>query len=71
MTGGGWTFDEGDVRGLAELLDRVAGDPAEGQRRADAGRQVVRQRFSMEAVVSQMDGLLRNVVADGRSAKWT
>lgn len=64
-TGAGWTFEEGDVRGLASLLDRVAVDPVERERRALAGQEVVRRRFSMQAVVAQLDNLLRDVAAVG------
>lgn len=61
--GGGCTSNEGEIAGLDELLDRVSDDPAERQRRAWAGREVVRRRCSMKAVVSQLDGLLRVVAA--------
>jgi len=64
-TGGGWTFEEGDVRALASLLDRVAMDPVERERRAVAGEEVVRRRFSMRAVIAQLDGLLGDVAAVG------
>jgi glycosyltransferase involved in cell wall biosynthesis len=72
-TRGGWTFDEGDIAGLASLLDRVAVDPVERERRARAGQDVVRQRFSMRAVVSQLDALLRDVgtVGAGGRRLWT
>jgi len=64
-TVGGWTFEEGNVRALASLLDRIAMDLVERERRALAGQEVVRRRFPMQAVVAQLDGLLRDVAPVG------
>lgn len=64
-TGGGWTFEERDIIGLATILDTIATDPAARRNRALAGQAAVGQRFSMGAVTKQMDALLSDIVLEG------
>lgn len=59
-TGGGWVFPEGDAGQLACLLDKVAPDAAGRAERARAGAAVVASTFSLEAVVTALDGLLES-----------
>ena len=51
---GGWIVPEGDSDALADLLDRLAGAPAEVTRAGAIGLQEVRSRFSYDALSADL-----------------
>ena len=55
----GWTYPVGDADALADAVEAVLDDPAEGRRRAAAGRRMVEERFAAEAVMARLAALLR------------
>ncbi len=51
---GGWIVPERDAKGLRELLDRIAGDPAQVRAKGLAARANVEGRFTYEAVATAL-----------------
>lgn len=60
----GWTCPPGDAAALAHRVAEVLDDPAEGRRRALAGRRMVEERFARELVF----GTLRAAIVDSLRA---
>jgi glycosyltransferase involved in cell wall biosynthesis len=54
----GWTYAPGDVAGLARAIAAVLDDPAEGCRRALAGRAMVCARFERNLVFDRLAAVL-------------
>jgi glycosyltransferase involved in cell wall biosynthesis len=52
QTGGGWSFPEGDPEALARTIAEALATPGERRRRASAGREVVLQRYDLDALAS-------------------
>lgn len=50
----GWTVPTGDIRALARAIIEVLADPGEAERRAEAARLVVAQRFPIERTASRV-----------------
>ena len=51
---GGWIVPERDARGLREVLDSIAGDPAQLRAKGYAARENVQARFTYEAVATAL-----------------
>lgn len=51
---GGWIVPESDPQALAALIDRIANDPAEMQKRSEAALANVKSRFTYEAVANAL-----------------
>jgi glycosyltransferase involved in cell wall biosynthesis len=62
VTRGGVVFPEGDDLVLAEVLDGLRMNPQRREELADEGRRQVMATFSVEAVASAFEGILRTVV---------
>jgi glycogen(starch) synthase len=58
------TFAPGNAQALADQLHRLLSDPALSQRLATHGQQLVRQRFSLEAMVDQIEAMLVRAVSE-------
>jgi glycosyltransferase involved in cell wall biosynthesis len=54
----GWSYEQGDVEGLATAIRTALEDPAEGRRRAIAGRALVETRFEEATVFDELHRLL-------------
>jgi glycosyltransferase involved in cell wall biosynthesis len=61
----GFRFPPADARALAEALRRVAQDPALARRMGEAGRQLVRERYSLGQMVDRYDRLYQELVWTG------
>ena len=59
----GWLVPPGDPVAVADALQAALADPAEGARRAAAGRTEVLARFGSERLVDDMRALYRSLVA--------
>jgi glycosyltransferase involved in cell wall biosynthesis len=59
---GGWIVGEGDVAGLAALLDRLADDPVEVAAKAAEGAAQVARRFTPEKVAGDLCNIYRCAV---------
>jgi glycosyltransferase involved in cell wall biosynthesis len=66
---GGWTSPEGDAAALAGLLGRLAGDPAEVARAAQAGIQQASTRYSVETVANALADSFVSAAAARRDRK--
>ena len=55
----GWTYPAGDAAALACAVESALADPAEADRRAAAGRELVRTRFERRAVFEQLAEVVR------------
>ncbi len=64
----GWLVDANDQTELVAALVEVVNDPIERERRGQAARQAVRQRFSWTTIAQQLGTLLEEVVASTRRA---
>jgi glycosyltransferase involved in cell wall biosynthesis len=62
----GWLVDPGDDAALAGALIEAVNDPSERERRGEAGRQVVRERFSWATSAAQLGAVLEAVVRESR-----
>lgn len=62
LTGGGLTFPESDVAGLAERLNRLRESPALRRDLADRGRAAVERLFSVPAATDALEQLLRGAL---------
>lgn len=60
----GFLVQPGDFRTLTERLSRLAADPALRERLATRGRQLVRERFDVEAMVDQLYALYSKLAAE-------
>jgi glycosyltransferase involved in cell wall biosynthesis len=60
---GGWIVGEDDVEGLAALLDRLAGDPAEIAAKAAAGLAQVGRRFTPEKIAADLLAAFASAIA--------
>jgi glycosyltransferase involved in cell wall biosynthesis len=60
----GLTFAPGDANGLADQVVRLVSDPDLHRRLAQTGRQTVRERFTLDRMVLEIDGYLRDSLAD-------
>jgi glycosyltransferase involved in cell wall biosynthesis len=58
----GWLVPPGDVPALARAIDRLLDDPAAAAARGEAGRRLVRERFSPEAMVEGNWRVYRSVL---------
>lgn len=65
LTGGGWTFPEGDAAALGQLLDQLRADPELGRCRGSAGRAIVEKLFDLDRLA---DRFVRIVSAEVRHA---
>jgi len=59
----GWLVAPGDVAELAERMVEAASDPSELRRRGRAGARLIREEFSSQRTLDQIDGFLRETVA--------
>lgn len=59
------TFQPDNVADLADRIVQLACDPALRARLADAGRQTVLERFTLERMVDEMEKWLETIVAGG------
>ena len=59
----GHLFPAGDASALAAILLRLAGDPAEGQRLAEAARRRVETEFSLAAAARRMEEIYAEALA--------
>lgn len=62
----GWTYPVGDDKKLARQIASVIGNPAEGLRRAAAGRQLVCERLERKMVFARFADLVNKVVGARR-----
>ena len=60
----GLTFSPDDSGGLAGQIERLALDPGLRRRIATEGQQMVCERFSLEHMVDEVEGLLREAAVD-------
>lgn len=63
----GWSYPVGDAAALARSIVAVLSDPAEAERRAAAGREMVREKFDRRLVFARLEVVLlsqRNPVTD-------
>lgn len=63
LTGGGWTFPEGDSRALAAILERLSDRPAELTARGRRGREVIRREFDVDRLTDRFTEVVRTAVA--------
>lgn len=63
----GWTYPVGDASVLAAAIEDVLSDADEGLRRAEAGRQLVEERYEREKAFDRFEALVRDIVARRRS----
>jgi glycosyltransferase involved in cell wall biosynthesis len=61
----GWVVPAGDTAAAAACVDRLLADPALGAAMGAAARKRLARDFGQEAVASQWDALLRDVVDEG------
>ena len=59
----GWLVAPGNVAELAERMTEAASDPSELRRRGRAGAQLIREEFSSQRALDQIDAFLRETVA--------
>jgi glycosyltransferase involved in cell wall biosynthesis len=59
----GFLVEPGDVAGLADRLAQLAADPERAREMGDAGRTRVRDRYSVERLVDDVDRLYRELLA--------
>jgi glycosyltransferase involved in cell wall biosynthesis len=57
----------GDVRALRAAVDRLAKDPAEGQRRGRLGKMIVTEEYGLERYLDAMANLYRSVLTRPRA----
>jgi glycosyltransferase involved in cell wall biosynthesis len=62
-TGGGLVFDEGNTSSLRSALVQLRDHPEERQRLADAGRQTVAERFSVDASARDLAAAMDAAIA--------
>ena len=60
----GFLVERGDIDGLADRLGRLAGDPELARRMGEAGRKRMRERYSVERLVDDVDALYRKLLAE-------
>jgi glycosyltransferase involved in cell wall biosynthesis len=60
----GFLVAAGDVDALADRLQRLAADPGLRQRLGEAGAERVPERYAVERLVDDMDGLYRELLAE-------
>jgi len=58
----GLLVEAGDTAGIASAFERLAADPGLRRGLAEAGRSDVRQRYSVERLVGDVDGLYRRLL---------
>lgn len=63
----GWLVPPEDPDALAAAIVECAGDPAEGGRRALAGRDLVQRSFSSDAMLDAVEGLLEDLSRKAKS----
>lgn len=56
----GWTYQVGNSGDLARRIETVQDHPAEAQRRAAAGRELVRTRYDRRVVFDQLEAVIRS-----------
>ncbi|CAN5539947.1 glycosyltransferase [soil metagenome] len=60
----GYLFPDGDVRALAEYMERLGRDDALRQTMGTEGREMVLRRFSSRTYAARVQAILRSVLAD-------
>jgi L-malate glycosyltransferase len=58
----GYTFNDGDIRGLAELIKKVKDDNTNIQRIVDAAKKTALEDFSIEKTISRHEGLFQSLL---------
>jgi glycosyltransferase involved in cell wall biosynthesis len=58
----GYLVPAGDAKALAEGVLRMASDPVAARSMGQAGRQLVEQRFSLQAMVAAYESVYRRVL---------
>ncbi len=64
----GFLVDPGDVDAMAERLARLAADPSLRRRMGEAGRASVRERYSVERLLDDVDRLYRELLETATAA---
>jgi phosphatidylinositol alpha 1,6-mannosyltransferase len=54
----GWLYPPGDAAALADAIQAMLADPAEGARRAARGRALVQERFERRGAFDRLAALL-------------
>lgn len=67
-TGGGVVFREGDIADIAEKLLTLVDDPAAARRIGMAGRDVVHERYTFDAVARQIHRICEEILSDSKAA---
>jgi glycosyltransferase involved in cell wall biosynthesis len=69
--GTGWLVDPDDQRALSAALVQVVNDAPERERRGQAARQAVSEKYSWATIAAQLATVLEDVVADRPSVRST
>ena len=59
----GWLFSPGSEQDLADVLRAALLDPAERERRGQAGRELVRRRFDRRRCVGEVERVYRDLLS--------